>query len=72
MITLLTSLPLRGSARTTEVVRLGGADESAAKSAAPANKPPIHIVEQRRMKMFSVVVQLNRLGVANSNGIISL
>jgi hypothetical protein len=37
-----------------------------------ANRPPIHIVEQKRMKMFEAVPGLCRLMNAKPNGIISL
>src|SRR3954447_19755435 len=51
--TLLTSLPVRGSARTTDVTRFGVlAGGSAAERAEAANRLPIHIVEQNRIKMF--------------------
>ena len=70
-ITLLTNLPLRGSARTTDVMRFGGAGTSPP-NAAPASHPPIDIIKQNRMKMFRFSVKLKPQDVANSNGIISL
>ena len=70
-MTLLTNLPLRGSARTTDVMRFGGAGTSPP-NAAPARHTPIDIVKQNRMKMFRFSVRLNMQDVANSNGIISL
>src|SRR3954471_12293755 len=70
-ITLLTNLPLRGSARTTDVMRFGGAGTSPP-NAAQARQAPIHIIKQKRMKMFRFSVKLKLQDVANSNGIISL
>jgi hypothetical protein len=70
-ITLLTNLPLRGSARTTDVMRFGGAATSPA-NATPASQAPVDIIKQNRIDMFRFAVKLRPLEVANSNGIISL
>src|SRR6187402_2876426 len=71
--TLLTSLPVRGSDRTTEVIRFGElAGGSAPESAEADNRQPIHIVEQNRMKMFRAPAGRPSEAVTKSNGIISL
>src|SRR3954468_22378362 len=54
-ITLLTSLPVRGSDRTTDVMRLEWSGASAA-SEAPASRVPTALIEQKRIKMFSNAV----------------
>ena len=46
-ITLLTSLPVRGSARTTDVIRLVSRSGSAA-----CSNPAMASIEQNRIKMF--------------------
>src|SRR5690349_20886203 len=51
-ITLLTSLPLRGSVRTTEVMCFDGTGASVACRSDAATIPPIHIVKQKRITMF--------------------
>jgi hypothetical protein len=48
------------------------ADGSPPCSAEAANRPPIHIVEQNRMKMFRALAGRSRKVDAKSNGIISL
>jgi hypothetical protein len=69
--TLLTSLPVFGSDRTTDVMRLDCTGFSAA-GHNPATSPPSAIIEQNRIKMFSNPANLTPAEDVNSNGIISV
>jgi hypothetical protein len=68
---LLTSLPVRGSDRTTDVIFPGRAGKSAPHRVAASN-PPIHIVEQKRTQMFRMAARPGCLVNTKSNGIISV